>query len=549
MSPDPSAPNPLTRTLAHPTWAGIAGVATIIALLVPLAVAGWELVTGNVRLLLWLQLQAYAVPGLLLLLGLVAVAALFVAVAWRKEPALDAFDAEPTIRRAPRFGPWLRLGAMFVFLLAVALGMMVTTGYNQWRFANANKTTVWIADFLDPDGKDSLDLTRDLYTRVRDALKEHPSVEVRTLGWPVEDARGEGGDLAREAGELLGASIVIWGDYVLDPEMAVYVHFDLIHRKTELLERKSMQIFGHDQMQAIATDRPSDLPATVVFKSVLGEQLGYLVAFASGIALFDSNSFERAAQFFDTASQIYENPLAIDMEIPVRYVRGSTYGLLGDSDLAIEELTAALAAMELVETDQGVEPASVLNNRGNAYANTGQYELALADFPKAIEYDDADAYTYVNRANTFMLLGQLDDALRDFDQALNISPLDAGIYSNRGTVHGQMGNLAAARADFDSAIELDPEFAPAYSNRGELYLTQGNAAAAIQDQTHALDLYPEFVVALMGRGAAYRQLHEYDLAIADYSVASGIEPQIAEIFYELGNVYLDMQSLDQAIAF
>ena len=59
----------------------------------------------------------------------------------------------------------------------------------------------------------------------------------------------------------------------------------------------------------------------------------------------------------------------------------------------------------------------LLNNRGVAYFELGNYESALADFDKVLRLNPDDAEAYFNRGNTKMMLRDVYGACSDWHQA------------------------------------------------------------------------------------------------------------------------------------
>jgi tetratricopeptide (TPR) repeat protein len=66
--------------------------------------------------------------------------------------------------------------------------------------------------------------------------------------------------------------------------------------------------------------------------------------------------------------------------------------------------------------------------RGHAYLESGQYQLAIADFTKAISLDSA-IYGYRMRGRAYYFLDQADNAMADFNAALRIDPKDSDTLS------------------------------------------------------------------------------------------------------------------------
>jgi len=105
----------------------------------------------------------------------------------------------------------------------------------------------------------------------------------------------------------------------------------------------------------------------------------------------------------------------------------------------------------------GVKYAYV--NRGYAYRDKGQCELALADFNKAISLRADKPRHYRGRATVFLCLKRYDEALADLNSAIEKDPADAWSYLYRGRVYLAKGDRAHAQTDFDRAAKLDPDLA------------------------------------------------------------------------------------------
>ncbi len=117
----------------------------------------------------------------------------------------------------------------------------------------------------------------------------------------------------------------------------------------------------------------------------------------------------------------------------------------------------------------GMLAAERFNAQGIIYSQKGEYNLAIAEFNKALEIDPRSAETFNNRGIAFSQKGEYDLAVSDFIRALEIKPLMANTYHNRGITYVKKGEYALALYDFDRALELDPNGTPAYINRGGLH--------------------------------------------------------------------------------
>jgi lipoprotein NlpI len=169
-----------------------------------------------------------------------------------------------------------------------------------------------------------------------------------------------------------------------------------------------------------------------------------------------------------------------------------------DLDLVIRSCTAVIDAQPSVPRDL----AFATTNRGIAYARTGQHELAIKDFDRAIEVDA----TY------------------------------APAFNHRGHAYGALGELDRALADFNRAIELDPDYNDAYLNRGDAYVADGNFAKAIENYDHVLARDPDDFDARITRAAAYEQTDQYERAVQDYDKAVTLHAGDPAIFYNRGRL-------------
>jgi tetratricopeptide (TPR) repeat protein len=142
------------------------------------------------------------------------------------------------------------------------------------------------------------------------------------------------------------------------------------------------------------------------------------------------------------------------------------------------------------------------NNRGTIYYEKGEYDLAIADYNKAIEISPAYIEAYYNRGKIYNAKGQYDLAISDYSKAIAINPKLAEAYTNRGNIYKTTGRYALAISDYDKAIELNPTLAEAYNNRGAAYYVKGEYALAISDYSKAIELKPDFAWAYFNKANA-----------------------------------------------
>lgn len=106
--------------------------------------------------------------------------------------------------------------------------------------------------------------------------------------------------------------------------------------------------------------------------------------------------------------------------------------------------------------------ANALANRGAAYANKKSYDLAMADFNKALEIKPDLTNALYERARLFAMLGKHAEAVQDLDKVIGMSQpslITAGYYYNRGVSLMDMSppQPEKAKSDFAMAKKLNPK--------------------------------------------------------------------------------------------
>ena len=201
-------------------------------------------------------------------------------------------------------------------------------------------------------------------------------------------------------------------------------------------------------------------------------------------------------------------------------------------------------------SNQQQEPnsAEAYSTRGNVYYNKGDYDLAIADYNKAIRLNPKLAYAYSQRGNAYYNKGDYHLAIADYNQAIQLDPKLANAYNVRGIIYDKKGDYDRAFADYNQAIKLEPNLASAYIGRGIIYNEKGDYDRAFTDYNQAIKLDPKLAYAYKGRGDVYCIKRDYDLAIADYNEAIQLDPKLAYAYSNRGSVYETKGDYDRAIA-
>jgi len=162
-------------------------------------------------------------------------------------------------------------------------------------------------------------------------------------------------------------------------------------------------------------------------------------------------------------------------------------------------------------------------NRGAAYLNQQQYNLALKDFDAVLEHSTKNSDAYYNRGLVYKHQRKYLRALYDFNSAIGIKDDDAQIYNNRGAINKLLNRKDDAINDFTRAISLNGKLLESYINRAAVFAQHKQYVEAIGDLNDALKLDPNSQVLYYQRAHLYLDSKDMDSALADFSKIISME--------------------------
>ena len=242
---------------------------------------------------------------------------------------------------------------------------------------------------------------------------------------------------------------------------------------------------------------------------------------------------------YDEAITHYTKAIELKPDLAEAYNnRGNAYADQGDFDSAISDYNIVIQL--------NPNYAEAYSNRGAAYYKKGDFDSAISDYNAAIQLNPNYAEAYYNRGAAYYKKGDFDSAISDYNAAIQLNPNYAEAHYNRGAAYASKGDFDSVISDCNAAIQLNPNYAEAYSNRGAAYASKGDFDSVISDCNAAIQLNPNYAEAYSNRSAAYASKGDFDSVISDCNTAIQLNPNYAEAYYNRGEAWLHLQEWDRA---
>ena len=94
---------------------------------------------------------------------------------------------------------------------------------------------------------------------------------------------------------------------------------------------------------------------------------------------------------------------------------------------------------------------SVYIERGNTYDNTGNHDLAIADYNTALSLNPNDVLGYYNRGLSYFRQERFAEAIQDCEQAVRLDPTYSNAYLVLGDSYSRTG-IERISTIFESGI-------------------------------------------------------------------------------------------------
>jgi CHAT domain-containing protein/lipoprotein NlpI len=153
-------------------------------------------------------------------------------------------------------------------------------------------------------------------------------------------------------------------------------------------------------------------------------------------------------------------------------------------------------------------------NQGNALANSGQYEEAIASLNQAIKIKPDSHEALHDRGVVLSKLGKYEEAIISYDQAVEIKSDLYETWYDRGVVLGILGRYDEAIASYNRAIEIKPELHEALRQKGIILCDWfRHYKQALDCFDRVIKIKPDNYMAWQNRGVAIQNLEGYQAQI------------------------------------
>lgn len=243
-------------------------------------------------------------------------------------------------------------------------------------------------------------------------------------------------------------------------------------------------------------------------------------------------ALDHAAFFGPNAAVIFD---AVSLNIS-----GDHHYDRGEFELAIAEFEKAL----LLDTDN----VNVYNSLGVCFGILGEHQKAKSAFEKAVALDKTEYMAVYNLGQVNLLEGERHQALDNFLNANGIQDDVFEIAFQTGKIFLENDEPEKGKPYLKKATRLNPDNSQVYRYLGECYTALGNGSAAVDAYQKAVRGNPNDATSLSALGCLLDDRGENpEIAIVFCQQSVSLAPENALFRHRLGSLYLKHNRLEEAL--
>ena len=197
------------------------------------------------------------------------------------------------------------------------------------------------------------------------------------------------------------------------------------------------------------------------------------------------------------------------------------------NDVSAQKKKKKAAGGPQARANEGDDPISSYLDKGDRYADAGDWAEALKAYQQATAMNPSHAEAHISVGDAYLSLGKYKEAFASYEEAIRLAPSNADAHYSLGMAYVTMSMLGAAFKPLLKAISLDPNYAEAYYGIGHVYLKLENFKEAVGYLKQAVKLNDDFPDAHLSLGLAYLGLGQTELAEKELKVLEGKDGALA----------------------
>ena len=251
-----------------------------------------------------------------------------------------------------------------------------------------------------------------------------------------------------------------------------------------------------------------------------------------GLLLFRQKKYSEAITSLETSLKLQQHPLTY-------YFLGLSYYNTGQLELALNQFQKAL------DLNPGFIRARILVSM--TLLKQKRIDDAITEIQKVLRSDKDNAFAHNVLGSAYLAKGQYDEGMTELKKATELDPGLVDAYTKRGLFHLSKGETSQGEADLEKAVEVRPEVLNNRLMLVTLYLRQKNYSAAIETLQAGMDGSPSDALLYNYLAATYISQQKPELALKALLKAKEINPDYFTPYFNIASYYVSKAEYSKAI--